>query len=474
MDSTDLCYLSAVELRQLYKLRKVSPVEVIQAVLKRMECFDGGINAFVTATPELALAQAREAELLYGTGEVVPPLAGVPLSIKDLVPTKGIRTARGSLLYTDWVPDYNAPVAARLLDAGGVLLGKTTTPEFGWKGDSANRVNGVAHNPWQQGRTPGGSSGGAAAAVAAGMGALGQASDGAGSVRIPAGFCGVYGYKPAWGLVPQYPASAVELISHLGSITRTVADAALMLEVMAGEDPHDPAARNGRQGYVASLDGDIRGLRVAWSADLGYAAVDPEVRQITAAAAQRFSELGCHVEEAHPCLEDPWEKIVKIIWSAGFAGLFQDGWEKKRPLLDSGLVEVIELGLEYSAADLAAAFGRRHTYFQDWRIFMESYDLLLTPSLPVTAFNAGADHPGMIDGQLTSFLGWTAFTYPFNVTGQPAATVPCGWSTQGLPVGLQIVGRWRDDLGVLNASAAFEALAPWQQQRPDLSVFSDH
>ena len=471
MDTIELCYLSAIELRQLYARRELSPVEVVRAVLEQMDRFGLGLNAFVTATPALALEQARQAEALYAAGGEVPLLAGVPVSIKDLVPTKGIRTARGSLLYTDWVPDYDAPVAERLLAAGSVLLGKTSTPEFGWKGDSGNRVNGVVHNPWKKGRTPGGSSGGAAAAVAAGMGALGQATDGAGSVRIPASFCGVYGYKPAWGLVPQYPASAVELMSHVGPIARTVADAALMLEVMAGEDPRDPSSRTDGMNFVEGMKGDIAGLRVAWSADLGFAAVDPEVRQIVAAAAQRFGELGCQVEEAHPKLDDPWERIVKVIWASGFAGLFQDGWEEKRPLMDPGLVEVIEIGLGYSAADLAAAFGRRHAYYQDWRVFMEEYDLLLTPALPVTAFTAGDDHPGAIGGQATSFLGWTAFTYPFNVTGQPAASVPCGFAADGLPVGLQIVGRWRDDLGVLRASAAFEALAPWQGTRPDLTDF---
>ena len=471
MNNTDLCYLSAIELRQLYRKQALSPVEVVRAVLEQMDCFAAGLNAFVTETPELALEQAHRAEALYRAGGQVPALAGVPFTIKDLTPTKGIRTARGSLLYTDWVPDYDAPVAARLLAAGGVLLGKTSTPEFGWKGDSGNRVNGVVHNPWQKGRTPGGSSGGAAAAGAAGLGARGQASAGAGSVLIHAVFCGVYGYKPAWGLVPQYPASAVELISHLGPITRTVADAALMLEVMAGEDPYDPSSRADRRDFVEGMKGDIVGLRVAWSADLGYAAVDPQVRQIVSAAAQRFGELGCQVEEAHPKLEDPWERIVKVIWASGFAGLFQEGWEEKRPLLDPGLAEVIEIGLGYSAADLAAAFARRHAYYHDWRVFMEEYDLLLTPALPVTAFKAGDDHPGIIDGQATSFLGWTAFTYPFNVTGQPAASVPCGFTADGLPLGLQIVGRWRDDLGVLRASAAFEALAPWQGVRPDLADF---
>ena len=469
MTSTDLCYLSALQLRDLYQKGEVSPVEVTEAILRRMDELNPTLNAFITTTPELALKGAHIAEQAYQTGESPPPLAGIPTSIKDLVSMTGVRTTRGSLLYEDWVPDYDAPIIERLHEAGAVMLGKTNLPELGWKGDSTNRIIGSTHNPWKLGRTAGGSSGGGTAAVAAGLGPLAQGSDGAGSIRIPSSFCGIYGLKPSWGLIPQYPASAVELFSHLGPMTRTVADSALMLNIMAGADPRDRLSFPTETDYLASLEGSIAGLRVAWSPDLGYALIDPEVRDIVAKAALRFEELGCHVEEAHPDLEDPWESIVHIIWASAFAGLHLHDLDAVRDQIDPGLVRVIEQGLQLSGAEVAIAYARRNDYYHAWRQFMERYDLLLTPTLPVTAFTAGDDYPGQINGQPTTYLSWTAFTYPFNITGQPAATVPCGFASDGLPVGLQIVGRWRDDVTVLRASAAFEALAPWADKRPPLS-----
>ena len=251
-------------------------------------------------------------------------------------------------------------------------------------------------------------------------------------------------------------------------MTRTVADAALMLNVMAGADPRDRLSIPTETDYLAALEGDIAGLRVAWSPDLGYAAVDPEVREIVTKAALRFEELGCHVEEAHPGLEDPWESIVHIIWGSTFAGLHLHNLDAVRDQIDPGLVRVIEQGFQVTGPEVAIAYAQRNDYYEAWRQFMERYDLILTPALPVTAFPAGDDHPGQIDGQPTTYLSWTAFTYPFNITGQPAASVPCGFASDGLPVGLQIVGRWRDDVTVLRASAAFEALAPWAEKRPPL------
>lgn len=464
MNSADLCRLPAVELRNLYQKRELSPVEVTRAVLDRIERLNPTYNPFVTVTHERAVEQAVRAERAYMRGEA-GILAGVPGSLKDLTPTRGIRTARGSLLYKNWVPDYDAPLAERLSNAGMVLLGKTTTPELGWKGDSGNRINGPVHNPWMYGRTAGGSSGGAAAAVGLGMGPVAQGTDGAGSIRIPCSFCGLYGLKPSWGRIPQYPASVVELLSHAGPVTRTVKDAALMLTAMAGAHPMDRLSLPDSTDYLLEMEGDVAGLRVAWSPDLGYVRGDPEVLSIAAEAAARFQELGCRVEEAHPGLPDPWD-IADTIWSASFAGVFEDNLHDVRDLLDAGLVAVIERGKSVSGAQLATAYARRNDYYRGWREFMSAYDLFLCPTLPVTAFAAGRDHPGEIAGQPTSYLGWTAFTYPFNITGHPAATVPAGFAGDGLPVGLQIAGRWRDDAGVLRASAAFESLAPWDEELP--------
>ncbi len=465
MDTTDLCYLSALKLRALYQKREISPVEVTEAILSRIDRLNPTLNAFITPTPDLALEQARAAEQAYAGTDPPPVLAGIPASLKDLTATKGIRTTRGSLLYKDWVPDFDAPIVERLYAAGMVMLGKTNTPELGWKGDSGNRIIGPTHNPWKHGQTAGGSSGGAAAAVASGLGPLAQGGDGAGSIRIPSSFCGLYGLKPSWGRIPQYPASVVELFSHTGPITRTVRDAALMLTAMAGADPLDRLSLPAETDFLQAMEGPLPGLRVAWSPDLGYAPVDPEVREITASAAARFGELGCEVEEAHPGLPDPWD-MVNIIWASAFAGIHLHDLDDVRDLIDPGLLAVIEQGGRFSAPELAETNTRRNDYYHGWRTFMQNYDLLLTPTLPVTAFTAGHNHPEQINGLPTSYLGWTAFTYPFNITGQPAASVPCGFAASGLPVGLQIVGRWRDDITVLRASAAFEALAPWAGNRP--------
>ena len=386
MTETDLCYLSALQLRELYLKHEVSPVEVTEAVLRRMDQLNPRLNAFITTTPELALEGARRAEQAYRTDESPPPLAGVPTSIKDLVGMTGIRTTRGSLRYKDSVSDFDAPIIERFHEAGAVMLGKTNMPEFGWKGDSTNRIIGSTHNPWKHGRTAGGSSGGGTAALAAGLGPLAQGSDGAGSIRIPASFCGIYGLKPSWGIIPQYPPSAVELLSHIGPMTRTVTDAALMLNVMVGADPRDRLSIPTELDYLAALEGDIARLRVAWSPDLGYAAVDPEVREIVTKAALRFEELGYHVEEAHPGLEDPWEDIVHIIWGSTFAGLHLHDLDTVRDQIDPGLVRVIEQGLKLSGAAVAIAYAKRNDYYDAWRQFMERYDLLLTPALPVTAF----------------------------------------------------------------------------------------
>ena len=467
MNDTDLCYHSALELRRLYRRRELSPVEVTEAALRRIEAVDAGLNAFVTVTPERAMAEARAAEAAYaGGGDQIPPLAGIPGSLKDLTATRGIRTTRGSLLTADWVPDFDAPLTERLRDAGMVLLGKTNTPELGWKGDSGNRVCGPTHNPWRHGRTPGGSSGGAAAAVAAGLGALAQGTDGAGSIRIPAAFCGAFGFKPSWGRVPQHPASVVETLSHAGPITRTVGDAVLMLRTMAGPDARDRTSLPAEPVALDQIEGGVDGLRAAWSSDLGYAAVDPRVVETARAAALRFQDLGCTLEEAHPETGDPW-RLLHTLWSTAFAATFRDDFDNIADRLDPGLRAVIEEGFRFRGTDVAAAYLERNPYYHLWREFFGSRDLLLTPTLPVTAFAAGDDHPGSIAGRETTYLSWTAFTYPVNLTGLPAATVPCGF-VDGLPVGLQIIGGWRQDLTVLRAARAFEQLAPWSQERPPL------
>jgi aspartyl-tRNA(Asn)/glutamyl-tRNA(Gln) amidotransferase subunit A len=463
-----VAFLSASELRNLYGAKALSPVEVTRAILDRIEHLNPALNAFTVVTAELALTQASAAERAYASGHA-PPLAGIPTSIKDLTPTRGVRTALGSLIDPDWVPEEDAPVVERLYAAGAVMLGKTNTPELGWKGDSGNRVFGPTFNPWNLEKTPGGSSGGAAAAVAAGLGPLAQGSDGAGSIRIPAAFCGIFGLKPSFGLVPQYPPSAVGDISHLGPMTRTVCDAAMMLTAMAGADARDRLSWSSGIDYTRDLDAGVRGLRVAWSPTLGYAPVASDVLEKTERAAMAFRELGCEVEQADPKLPDP-ATILDVIWSGSLAGYFAGRLDKVGHLLDPGLLGVLERAASLSAADMAHALQQRNAYYTGVRQFMDlqRFDLLLTPTLPVTAFTAGLDEPDDWQRATLAPLDWTPFTFPFNLTGQPAATVPCGFDSTGLPVGLQIVGRWRDDSTVLRAAAAFESAMPWTGFKPPL------
>jgi aspartyl-tRNA(Asn)/glutamyl-tRNA(Gln) amidotransferase subunit A len=470
MSSDELCSLSALALREGYQSKRFSPVEVTEAILARIERLNPALTAYITVTGDLAMAQARAAERALADGDD-RPLTGIPISIKDLTPTNGVRTTRGSLIDPEWVPDFDAVFVERVLAAGAVMLGKTNTPEFGWKGDSGNRIVGPTHNPWRPGRTAGGSSGGAAAAVATGLGPLAQGSDGAGSIRIPAAFCGVFGLKPSFGLVPQYPPSAVGDLSHLGPITRTVRDAALLLDVVAGEHPRDRLSWSSGITYLAAIEAAPElpaGLRVAWSADLGSVPLEPAVREVVEAAAQRFTELGCIVEAVDPPadLPDPWD-IVHPLWAAAMAGLHHEDLADVRDRLDPGRLSVIERARSLSASAVVAAQLARHRYYEGMRRFMEEWDLLLTPALPITAFAAGDDHPGTVAGRPVEYLSWTPFTYPFNLTGQPAASVPCG-VVDGLPVGLQIVGRPHDDLGVLRAAAAVEAIAPWADTWPPI------
>ncbi|HVC34122.1 MAG TPA: amidase [Chloroflexota bacterium] len=468
MDQTELCFTPATELAGKVRARELSPVEVVEAYLARIERINPVVNAYCTVTADLARAEARRIEAAILRGEAVGPLAGVPVSIKDLLITKGIRTTRGSSLFADVVPTEDAPVVERLRAAGAISLGKTNTPEFGWKGVTDNRLFGPTRNPWQRDRTSGGSSGGAGAAVAAGLGPLAIGTDGGGSIRIPASFCGIFGLKPTFGLVPAYPPSWAEALAHTGPMTRTVRDAALLLNAIVGLDRRD---RNSYPvGPVDFLDGigaGVRRSRVAWSPDLGYATVDPAVASACAQAALRFEGLAGAVELASPGFPDvgrAWEALFYAGIGAAVDAL-PAGWDSK---VDPGLVGLVRRSRSGTAFDLARAYQERAQVYDVTRRFFERYDLLLTPSIAVPAFEVGVDSPREIAGRPAEGLSWSPFTLPFNLTGQPAATVPCGWTADGLPIGLQIVGRRFEDALVLRAAAAFEDACPWAGRRPDL------
>jgi aspartyl-tRNA(Asn)/glutamyl-tRNA(Gln) amidotransferase subunit A len=468
MTSADLAYTPATELAALIRDRKLSPVELTRAVLDRVERLNPVVNAFCTLTPDLAVAAAREAERAVMKGEWRGPLHGIPFSIKDLHYTKGIRTMSGSFIFAERLPDVDPPVVRRLTRAGGVMLGKTTTPEFGWKGLGDSPVTGITRNPWNTAMTTGGSSAGAGAATAAGLGPLHQGSDGAGSIRIPSGFCGIFGLKPSYGRVPMWPISNNDYASHMGPMTRTVADAALMLSVMAGPDDWDRTSLEAApDDYVGKLGAGIRGLKVAFSPDLGGFPVDPEVADLVKQAVRAFGDLGCVVEEVKPGFADSHD-LIRCLWSAHDAGNYAQYLSHWRERMDPGLVACIEDGLQYSMVEYVEARGQKLAYWDSVRPLFEKFDLLLTPTLSVAAFPVGRLNPEHWPQHVWDWIRWASFSYPFNFTGQPAASVPVGFTPAGLPVGLQIVGRRFADLTVLQASAAFEAARPWAERRPPL------
>ena len=470
MTNADLCYTPATELAAMIRTKRLSPVELTRAVLARIEALNPVLNAFCTPTPETALAEARRAEDAVMKGETLGPLHGVPYSIKDLAFTKGVRTMGGSHIFAARVPDVDAPFVARLRAAGGVFLGKTTTPEFGWKGTGDSPLTGSTRNPWNTAMTTGGSSAGAGAAAAAGLGPLHQGSDGAGSIRIPSSFCGIYGLKPSYGRVPMWPVSNNDNSTHNGPMTRTVADAALMMAVMSGPDEWDRTSLpDAPADYVGKLRAGVRGLRVAFSPDLDTLRVDADVVALVREAARVFESLGCAVDEVKAGFADT-HHMIRMMWNAHEAGNYARYLPEWRDRMDPGLVDSIEDGLRYSVVDYIDMRARKLAYWDSVRPLFERYDLLLTPSLSVTAFECGRINPAHWPqpDNTWDWLAWASFSYPFNFTGQPAASVPAGFTAAGMPVGLQIVGRRFADLTVLQASAAFEEARPWAGRRPAL------
>ena len=463
--SEDTALLSAAEMIAGYRDGSLSPVDATEAALARIEAHDGTFNAFRLVDAEGALAAARESEERWRIKAPRGRIDGVPTSIKDLLLTKGWSTLRGSKATPEEQPwDEDGPCVARLREHGAVLLGKTTTPEFGWKGVTDCALTGVTRNPWNPERTSGGSSGGAAVAVATGMGALAIGSDGGGSIRIPAGFTGVFGLKPSFGRVPVYPASTFGTLSHAGPMTRTVTDAAIMLSVISEPDARDwyalpPQDASKAADYTIGLDDGIEGLRIAFSPTLGGNPVDPEIAALVAKAAGRFEDLGAAVEEADPGLSDCALAFRKH-WYAGAANLLSSFSKQQRAVMEPGLLEIAEEGAGYSALDYLAAVKLREAMGLAMTLFHETYDLLLTPSLPIPAFEAGLEVPS--GSGMERWPDWTPFSYPFNLTRQPAASVPCGLTSGGLPAGLQIVGPLYADALVLRAARAYEQVQPFE------------
>ncbi|HTJ89146.1 MAG TPA: amidase family protein [Acidocella sp.] len=468
MFETDLACLPASELAALVRSRRVSPVEIVDAVLARIGAVEPRINAFTTILPESARAAARAAEAKMVAGEPLGPLHGVPVTIKDLTPMAGVAMRGGSRTTEGNVPERTAPLVERLVAAGAIVVGRTTTSEFGWKGVSDSPLTGVTHNPWRHGFNAGASSAGAGAACAAGCGPLHHGSDGAGSIRMPAHFCGVFGMKPSFGRVPIVPSSNSDNVVHQGTLTRTVADAALMLCSMAGPHPEDYLSLEGAPAdYTAARGGDLSGLRIAFSPDLGHARVDPAVAGLVRAAVEGLPELGAAVEEVRPAWGPLGPELIRFFWPCQYAQ-YSRLLPRWRDVMEPGLVACIEASSGKSIADLQIMRERKLAYIQAIGAFFKEWDFLVTPAVSTAAFPTGRLMPEGWPTHEWDWLAWAEFSYPFNFSGNPAASIPCGFTPDGLPVGLQIVGRRFDDAGVLRVASVLEAARPWAQHWPAL------
>lgn len=474
---TDISRMTGVEQARLIKEKEISPVDVMDAVFERISKLNPKLNAFCTLDEEGARKAAKQAEEDIMSGKEIGPIHGVPIAVKDLISTKGMRTTFGSRMYEDFIPEEDDVCVERLKEAGAIVVGKTNVPEFGYQGVTHSELLGVTRSPWNPDLTPGGSSGGSAVAAATGMTALTIGNDGGGSIRIPSSFSGLYGIKPSFGRVPLYPgcrdprlpgASGWESLECNGPMTRTVEDSALMLSIMAGPSHLDRHSLpdEGLDYLNIIKDKSIEGLRIAWSPDLGYAAVDPRVRKITEDAVKVFEQLGCHVEETNPGFQvSPEEFWTLVARDTDLVGL-RKAVEENENLFGPTMLSFIQT--DWSAEELTNAHILRLEVNMKMRKFMENYDLLLTPTLAVPPFEVGINGPTEIDGKSVHESHWLSFTYPINMTGQPAASIPAGWTEDGLPIGLQIIGRHLDDTTVLRASAAFEEAKPWADVWPDM------
>ena len=468
--------MTAAEIASKVRSKALTAAEVTEAALARLDAFEPHIHAFSAKGHDLARTMAKTIDDTIAKGEDPGPLAGVPIGIKDLVATKDLVTAMGSMIYKDFVPDEDDIVVERLKAAGAIIVGKTNVPEFGYSGVGHNPVFETTRNPWNLAMTPGGSSAGSGASVACGVTPFAIGSDGGGSIRIPSAHCGLYGMKASMGRVPLYPGcrdprypgvSSWESLEHIGPMSRTVEDSALMLSVIAGPDMRDRHTIPAEFDWMEALKGEFAGKKIAYCEDFGYVAVDPEVRRIVRAAAKVFeSDLGCTVEQVTPGWPDPYEGFWGVVaLESDLAGM--RAWLPEHAHhMSSHLVDF--LSRPFTAEDLTNANIARKAFNVSMAKFMANYDLMLTPTLTVPPFPVHMQGPDKVEGRYVHWGMWLSFTLPINLTGQPAATVPAGFTADGLPVGLQIVGRHLDDPTVLQASRAFEAAKPWADAWPAL------
>lgn len=471
MDEKDLCFLPAIELARLIQTKQLSAREVMEAHLAQIERVNPQVNAIVTLLPEQAMGGALAADEALARGEKTGLLHGLPIAFKDLVETAGIRTTYGSPIYADYVPERDTLMVERVKQAGAIPIGKTNTPEFGAGSQTFNPLFGATCNPYDVTRTCGGSSGGAAVALACGMLPVADGSDLGGSLRNPANFCNVVGFRPSIGRVPKYPTNmAWSSLSVLGPMARTVGDVALLLAAMAGPDPHEPIAiREPGSRFLVPLERDFRGVKIAWSEDLGLLPVDAGVTAVINSHRATFASLGCLVEEDEPDFQGA-DEIFKVWRAWSFAASYGTLLATHRDQMKETVIWNIEVGLRLSAAQLAEAESKRVALYHRVREFMNEVEYLVMPVSQVRPFPLTQEYITEINGTpMETYIDWMKSCYFITVTGLPAISVPCGFTEDGLSVGLQIIGRHQNDFGVLQLAHAFEQATRFWQQAPAIA-----
>ena len=463
----DLLYKSAVELRDLIAAKEISPVELLDRSLARMEEVEPKLNSFVTTTEDVAYAAARKAEKAILDNESPGLLHGLPISVKDLIAMGGIRYTFGSRVSADNIAAVDAPAVERVRREGGVIIGKTTTSEFGCKAVGDSPLTGITRNPWDVSKTPGGSSAGAAASVASGVTPFALGTDGGGSVRIPGSLTGLFAVKAQFARVPVFPEAATPTLAHVGPMARTVRDAALLLTAVAGFDRRDPfAVAEPVPDFLAACDQPVKGMRIAWSPTLGYANPTSEVVGLCEQAVRTFEELGCEVELVDKAMEgDPIDMWMSEFY-AGVGTRLKTTFAGQTERLDPAVAEMLSGALDRTLEEYWTQVFNRYRFREEMRQFMERYDLLVSPVLPVPAFDVGLNVPPQMPD--ANVISWVRYTYPFNLTGQPGASLPVGFTGEGLPVGLQLISKTIRETDIFRVSAAFEAARPWSDKKPPM------
>ena len=466
---SDFAFMTAIELKDLIARGDISPVELVGSSLERMDGLEPTLNCFVQTSPDLALEAARQAEKAVMSGEELGLLHGLPISVKDLIAVDGLKLTFGSRVMADNVAAVDAPSVDRVRRQGGCIVGKSTTSEFGCKAVGDSPLTGVTPNAWNLAKTPGGSSCGAATSVAAGVTPFALGTDGGGSVRIPSSLSGLFGIKAQFARVGVFPAAATPTLAHVGPLTRTVRDGALLLSAVAGHDRRDPfSVAQPVPDFLAACERPVEGMRLAWSPTLGYAQPTGEVVRIVEEAVRVFEDLGCTVDLVEQVMEEDPLPIWMAEFYAGVGTRLKDVLANKPDLLDPAVADVLAGALDQELDEYYGKVFRRYDFREKMRLFFEDYDLLLTPTLPVSAFDVNCNAPPELPGR--NIVSWVYYTYPFNLTGQPAASVPAGWTRDGLPVGMQMVSKILHEEGIFRAAAAFEAARPWADRRPDLAA----